>query len=364
MEQRSFNFSAGPATLPLPVPVLEQVQEQLLVYPGAGASIMEISHRSKIFLAVLETAKSNIKALLGLPDHYHVLFIPGGASLQFSMLAMNFLDGGTADYIHTGAWGTKAIGAAEKHGTARIAWTGKEEKFVRIPSDGDLDLDSDARYVHFTSNETIQGVEFQTEPEVGDRSLFCDASSNFLSKPVDIEKYSLLYAGAQKNVGPSGIAVAIVRDDLLERVPENLPPLFDYKIMVKNDSLYNTPPTFAIYVISLVTQWLRGDIGGLEKMAELNGKKAQLLYDIIEKSGGYYRGHAEVDSRSNMNVTFRVGDESAEAAFISEATEVGLDGLKGHRSVGGCRASIYNAMSLEGVEALRDFMLDFQQRKG
>jgi phosphoserine aminotransferase len=362
MTQRNINFSAGPAALPLPV--LEQVQEQLLVYPGAGASIMEISHRSKTFLAVLETAKNNIKTLLQLPDNYHVLFIPGGASLQFTMFAMNFLDGGTADYIHTGSWGTKAIQAAGKHGTARLAWSGKEGNFTRNPTNEELDLDSNAQYVHYTSNETIQGIEFDTEPETGGKPLFCDASSNFLSKPLDIEKYALLYAGAQKNVGPSGVAVAIVRDDLLERIPKDLPAMLDYGVMVKNDSLYNTPPTFAIYVISLVTQWILDDMGGLEKMAEINRNKAGLLYDVIDNSGGYYRGHAEAGSRSNMNVSFRAGDEAAEAEFVAEATKAGLDGLKGHRSVGGCRASIYNAMPVAGVETLRDFMLDSQRRKG
>ncbi len=362
MEQRVINFSAGPAGLPLPV--IEQVKNDLPAYPGAGAAIFEISHRSKTFDAVLQGAKANIKALLQVPGGHHVLFTPGGATMQFSMLAMNFLNGGTADYIHSGSWGSKAIGEAKKHGTARVAWTGKEDNFVRVPENDALDLDPDANYVHFTSNETIQGVEFRAEPEAGGKPLFCDASSNFLSRPIDIAKYGLLYAGAQKNAGPAGVAIVIVRDDLIANLPENLPSLLDYKLMADNDSLYNTPPAFSIYVIGLVTQWIRDEFGSLEKMAEFNRAKAQLLYDAIDNSGGFYTGHAEKNSRSSMNVVFRATSEETEKEFIAQATAAGLDGLEGHRSVGGCRASIYNAMTLEGVEALRDFMLEFQKKKG
>lgn len=362
MEQRVVNFSAGPAALPLSV--LEKARDEFLLCPGAGASVLEISHRSKAFDAIHAGAKENIKKLLNLPDQYKVLFLQGGASLQFSMIAMNFLQGKSADYIHTGSWASKAIGEAKKHGTANIVWNGKEQNFVRVPKDNELKLDPAAEYVHSTSNETIQGIEFAGAPEVGDKPLLCDFSSSFLSRPINVEKYALIYAGAQKNVGPSGLAVVIIREDLLERVPEGLPSLLDYKVMAENDSLYNTPPCFGIYMVGLVTKWLLEEIGGLEKMEARNRAKAKLLYDAIDQSGGYYRGHAEKDSRSLMNVTFRVGDEAAEKEFITEATAAGLDGLKGHRSVGGCRASIYNAMELAGCETLRDFMLEFHKRKG
>jgi len=360
--ERVFNFSAGPATLPLPV--LEQAQAELLCYPGAGASVMEISHRSKAFAGILEEAKSNIKSLLGMSDDYHVLFTPGGATMQFSMLAMNFLKGGSADYVYVGSWASKAMKEAARCGTARVAWSGKADNFVRIPADNELDLDPGAAYVHITSNETIQGIQFPTEPEVNGKPLFCDASSDFLCRPTDISKYALLYAGAQKNIGPSGTAVVILRKDMLDLVPDNLPPLLDYKLMVENDSLYNTPATFTIYIIALVSRWLLKDIGGLEKMHAINKGKAKLLYDTIDSSGGFYRGHAVPESRSIMNVTFRVGDEEQEKRFLAQATEAGLDALKGHRSVGGCRASIYNAMPVEGVEALRDFMVEFQRTNG
>ncbi len=362
MSPRSYNFSAGPATLPLPV--LEQAQQELLEYPGAGASIMEISHRSKIFSAVLEEAKSNIKALLGVSDDFEVLFTPGGATMQFTMLAMNFLNGGAADYLHVGSWAAKAIKDAKRFGTVNIAWDGKGENFTRMPGDSELDLDSNAAYVHITSNETIQGIQFAKEPDVSNIPIICDASSDFLCRPIAIEKYGLLYAGAQKNVGPSGTAVVVLRRDMLERVPEDLPPLLSYKVMADNNSLYNTPASFTIYIIALVTRWLRNDIGGLEAMERITRSKAQLLYDVIDNSDGFYRGHARPESRSIMNVTFRVGNEEQEQAFLKEATAAGLDGLKGHRSVGGCRASIYNAMPTAGVEALRDFMLAFQQKNG
>ena len=362
MTERVFNFSAGPATLPLPV--LQQAQADLLCYPGAGASIMEISHRSKAFAKVLGDAKADIKALLGLGDDYHVLFTPGGATMQFTQLAMNFLNGKTADYIHVGSWSGKAMKDAKLFGTARAAYSGKEENFVRMPEDSELDLDPAAEYVHITSNETIHGTQIITEPDVKGKPMICDASSDFLSRPIAADKYAMIYAGAQKNVGPSGTAVVVLRADMLERVPEGLPALLDYKVMVENDSLYNTPSTFTIYMIGLVVKWLRNDIGGLAKIAEINERKAALLYDAIDASGGFYRGHAQKAYRSKMNVTFRVGNEEQEKLFIEQATKAGLDGLKGHRSVGGCRASIYNAMPTEGCAALRDFMLEFQRTHG
>lgn len=362
MEQRAFNFSAGPAGLPLPV--LEKIQRDLLVYPGAGASVMEISHRSKTFAAIHEQAKSNIKQLLNLPDNYHVLFAQGGATMQFTMIGMNFLQGKSADYIDCGAWAKKAIEEAKKFGTARVCWTGKAENYKRMPKTPDLDLDANAAFVHMTSNETIQGIEFFDEPETGSVPLIADASSDFLSRPIDISKYALLYAGAQKNVGPSGVAVAIIRDDMLERVPAGLPSLLDYRLLQENDSLYNTPPCFAIYVVALTTQWLLDEMGGLAGIEAHNRKKAAILYDAIDQSGGFYVGHAERDSRSLMNVTFVLANKDLEGEFIAQAKAAGLDELKGHRSVGGCRASIYNAMPLAGCEALAQFMRDFQQKHG
>jgi phosphoserine aminotransferase len=359
---RVFNFSAGPATLPLPV--IEQAKADLPVFPGAGASIMEISHRSKTFLKILEETQADLKSLLGVSDDYHVLFTPGGATQQFTMLAMNFLAGKKADYLLVGSWASKAMKDAARFGTARAAWTGKADNFVRMPADAELDLDPEAEYVHMTSNETIQGIQFAAEPDVKGKPLFCDASSDFLCRPFDPRKYALMYAGAQKNVGPSGTAVVLLRADMLERVPANLPPLLDYRVLVENDSMYNTPSTFTIYIIGLVMKWLRDEIGGLEKMGELNRMKAAMVYDAIDKSGGFYRGHAEKAHRSLMNVTFRVGTEEQEAMFIDQAKKAGLDGLKGHRSVGGVRASIYNAMPVEGVKALCDFMAEFQRVNG
>lgn len=359
---RVFNFSAGPSMLP--EPVLLKAQEELLVYPGAGASIMEISHRSKIFDEILENAKNSLKKLLNMPDSYKIIFTPGGATMQFSMLAMNFLKGGSADYINTGSWASKAMSEAKKHGEVREAWSGKAENYVRTPKSSELNISSDSKYVHFTSNETIQGIEYFSEPEVGDKLLFCDASSDFLSRPIDITKYALIYAGAQKNVGPSGIAVVVIREDLLTLVPEKLPSLLDYRLMVENNSLYNTPSTWSIYIIGLVLKWLLENVGGLEKMEGVNKKKAETLYKVIDDSNGFYRGHAQKESRSRMNITFRLPDENLEKEFISKAKESGLHELKGHRSVGGCRASIYNAMPYEGCVALAQFMEEFAKSHG
>lgn len=362
LEGRVFNFSAGPSMLP--EPVLVQAQQELLVYPGAGASVMEISHRSKSFDEILEKAKYYLKKLLNMPDNYKIIFTPGGATMQFSMLAMNFLNGGTADYINTGSWASKAMSEGKKHGNVREAWSGKSENYVRMPSSNEISISDEAKYVHFTSNETIQGIEFFAEPYVGDKPLFCDASSDFLSRPIDITKYALIYAGAQKNVGPSGIAVVIIREDLLSLVPEKLPSLLDYKLMVENNSLYNTPSTWSIYIVGLVLKWLYEDIGGLAKIEEINKKKAELLYQVIDESNGFYKGHAQKESRSRMNITFRLPDEVLEKEFISKASVEGLKELKGHRSVGGCRASIYNAMPYEGCEALAQFMKNFAQTHG
>jgi phosphoserine aminotransferase len=364
MAERVHNFSAGPAALPLPA--LEEAQKNLLVYPGAGASVMEISHRSKQFAEVLAGAKDNIQKLLNLPENYKVLFVQGGASMQFSMVPMNFLhgEGKSADYILTGSWGSKALKEAKKLGDTSVAWNGKDEGFNRLPQQDELKLNPKAVYCHFTSNETIEGVEFFVEPETGGVPLVCDASSDILSRPLPIEKYGLIYAGAQKNIGPAGVALVIIRDDLLEQVPDSLPSMLDYKVTAENDSLYNTPPCFSIYMVKLVTQWLLDDVGGLEAVAALNKKKARLLYTMIDSSGDFYRGHAQKEARSVMNVTWRLPSEELEQQFVKEATQAGMHGLKGHRSVGGIRASIYNAMPIEGVEALVDFMTEFRAKNG
>ena len=361
MPERIFNFSAGPAVLPLPV--LEEAQRDLVTLPGVGMSILEISHRSKHFDEIYTRAESGLRELLGLPDNYHVLFLQGGASLQFSMIPLNLLpEGGSADYIVTGSWGKKAVKEAKREGAVNVAATTEDGNFTRVPGRDELKLDPHAAYVHITTNETIQGVEWKQEPEVGDVPLIADASSDILSQPIPVEKYALLYAGAQKNMGPSGVTLVIIRDDLLGRIPDGLHTMLDYRTHVENKSLYNTPNTFGIYIISLVCKWLK-DLGGLAGMQRLNEEKAKILYDAIDATD-FYRGHADTDSRSLMNVTFRLPSEELEKQFVKEATAAGLDGLKGHRSVGGLRASIYNAFPREGVEALVSFMKDFERKNG
>jgi phosphoserine aminotransferase len=361
MTERIFNFSAGPAVLP--VPVLEKAQSELVGLPGVGMSIMEISHRSKTFDEIHARAENGIRELMGLPENYRVLFLQGGASLQFSMIPMNLLpQGGSADYILTGSWGKKAIKEAKRVGAVNIAATTADGGFTRVPAQDELQLDANAAYVHFTSNETIEGVEFKEEPQVGDVPLVCDASSDIMSRPVAAEKYALIYAGAQKNMGPSGVTLVIIRDDLLERIPDGLHTMLDYRTHVENNSLYNTPNTFGIYIIALVCEWLK-EKGGLDGMARENEAKAKLLYDAIDATE-FYRGHADRDARSLMNVTFRLPSEELEKKFASEATAAKLDGLKGHRSVGGIRASIYNAFPREGVEALVSFMQEFERKNG
>ena len=363
MTERIFNFSAGPAVLP--EPVLKQAQRDLFALPGVGMSVLEISHRSATFEQIIKEAEDDLRKLLNIPDHYNVLFLQGGASLQFSMVPMNLLPKGkSADYILTGSWGQGAIKEARKVGTAREASSTADTNFNRLPKSDEIKLDPNAAYLHFTSNETIFGIEFDTEPQVDDVPLVCDMSSNFISKPIDVSNYGLIYAGAQKNAGPAGVTIIIIRDDLLERVPDGLPSMLDYKNLAKNGSMYNTPPCFAIYTCGLVFKWLLNDIGGLEKIHAMNKEKAKILYDAIDSSDGYYRGHAEKDCRSLMNVTLRLPNEDLEKKFIKEATAAGLDGLKGHRSVGGLRASIYNAFPKEGVVKLVEFMREFEQKNG
>ncbi|MGB9177799.1 MAG: 3-phosphoserine/phosphohydroxythreonine transaminase [Pyrinomonadaceae bacterium] len=361
MTERIFNFSAGPAVLPLPV--LEEVQRDLISLPGVGMSILEISHRSKTFDEIIGSAIGGLRELMGLPENYHVLFLQGGASLQFSMIPMNLLpEGASADYIVTGSWGKKAVKEAKKEGAVNVAANMADGGFTRVPSQDEIKLDANAAYVHFTTNETIEGVEFKSEPEVGSLPLIADASSDILSRPVAAEKYAMIYAGAQKNMGPSGVTLVIIRDDLLKRIPDGLHTMLDYRTHVENNSLYNTPNTFGIYIISLVCKWLK-EKGGLEGMHKENEAKAGILYDAIDATD-FYRGHAEREARSLMNVTFRLPSEELEKKFASEATAQGLDGLKGHRSVGGIRASIYNAFPREGVEALVSFMKEFEKRNG
>jgi phosphoserine aminotransferase len=361
MTERIFNFSAGPAVLPMPV--LEEAQRELVSLPGVGMSVMEISHRSKAFDEIIGRAESGLRELLGVPENYHVLFLQGGASLQFSMIPMNLLPkDGSADYIVTGSWGKKAVKEAKREGAVNVAATMADGGFTRTPSQEEIKLDPKAAYVHLTTNETIEGVVWKGEPEVGDVPLIADASSDILSHRLPIEKYALIYAGAQKNMGPSGVTLVIIRDDLLARIPDNLHTMLDYRTHVENKSLYNTPNTWGIYIIELVCKWLKGK-GGLEGMERENEEKAGLLYDAIDATA-FYRGHADADSRSIMNVTFRLPNEELEKKFANEATAAGLDGLKGHRSVGGIRASIYNAFPREGVEALVSFMKEFEKKNG
>lgn len=359
MEKRVYNFSPGPAVLPLPT--LEQAQRDLLALPGTGISILEISHRSKAFEQIIQQTEANLRTLLGIPSNYQVLFLQGGALLQFGMIPMNLLRGAgrSADYILTGTWSDKAMSEAKTQGGVRAAWNGKPTNWQRVPTQEELSLSSTAAYVYMASNETIQGVQFQTDPQTGDVPLVCDSSSDFLCRPVQVDRYGILFACAQKNAGPAGVTVVIIRDDLVKQSPTDLPSMLSYKVLAEGKSLLNTPPTFAIYMVKLVTDWLLNDIGGLDKMLELNRKKSALLYDAIDRSGGFYEGHADPSCRSLMNVTFRLPDATLESQFLKEAQQRGLVELKGHRSVGGCRASIYNAMPLEGVELLRQFMLEF-----
>jgi phosphoserine aminotransferase len=361
MEKRIYNFSAGPAILP--EEVLKEAQDNLFMLPGVGMSVLEISHRSKVFDKIIGETKEDLKSLMEINDDYELLFLQGGASLQFSMVPLNLMSTGTADYIVTGSWSKKAVKEAKRVGSVNIAATTESETFKRIPKQDELKLNKDASYVHFTSNNTIYGTQWREEPEVGDVPLICDASSDILHKKNDVTKYGVIYAGAQKNIGPSGVTFVIIRKDLLERCSDNLHTMLNYKIHVENNSLYNTPPVFGIYIINLVAKYLK-KIGGLDEMYKRNKEKAEVLYNFIDESGGYYKGHAEKESRSLMNITFNLPSEELEKKLIGEATAAGFDGLKGHRSVGGLRASIYNAFPKKGVEDLVQFMKDFRNNNG
>jgi phosphoserine aminotransferase len=357
-----YNFNAGPAMLP--PPVLERAQAELRDYQGTGMSIMEMSHRGKEYEAVNAEAEATFKRLLGVGDDYRVLFLQGGASTQFAMLPLNFLPpGGTADYLLTGAWAEKAADEAAALGQVHVAASTKGESYRRVPRPDEMDLSSDPVYVHLTSNETIQGIQWQSFPDVGDRPLVADMSSDILSRPFDASRFALVYAGAQKNLGPSGVTAVLLREAWLAEANAKLPTMLRYATHVKNNSLYNTPPTFGVYVLNLVLQWIE-EQGGLEAMGERNRRKARIVYAAIDRSGGYYRGHAEPESRSQMNITFRLPSEALEKRFIVEAQTNGMIGLAGHRSVGGVRASLYNAVPLEACRALAAFMDDFARRNG
>ncbi len=358
---RIFNFSAGPAVLPLEV--LQEAQRDLVSLPGVGMSVLEISHRSKPFDEIIQGCEADMRTLARIPADYKVLFLQGGASLQFSMVPMNLLPaGGSADYIVTGTWSQKAVKEAKRVGAVKIAASTEAEQFARVPKQEELTLDPAAAYVHMTSNNTIYGTEFHWLPDTGNVPLVSDMSSDIFSRPVDVGRHALIYAGAQKNLAPAGVTLAIIREDLLKRSPSTLHTMLSYAVHAENQSLYNTPPVFPIYVMRLVMTWLLKN-GGLEAAEAANKKKADTLYTEIDRTG-FYRGHAAKDSRSRMNVTFRLPSEDLEKTFAKEATAAGLDGLKGHRSVGGMRASIYNAFPEAGVQALVDFMREFERKKG
>lgn len=363
--QRAFNFSAGPAVLP--VSVLEEVRDEFLCLPGARSSLIEMSHRDKTFVDILHDAENSLRSLLNISDDYAVLFLQGGAALQFSMIPANLLrdSGKQAAYIQTGSWGKKAIAEAKKEGPVDVVYDAADSNFNHVPSPGDYSVADDAAYLYYCNNETIQGVQFQTEPECPSTvPLICDASSDFLHRPLDINKYGLVYACAQKNAGPAGVTVVVIRRDLLERGSDSLPGYLQYNNHAKADSEWNTPPTFAIWVLGKVARWLQNDIGGLDAMEKINREKASILYDAIDQSGGFYNGHAKQDCRSLMNATFTLPNDDLQAAFLAEAAEQDLVNLKGHRSVGGIRASIYNAMPREGVQKLADFMTQFAAKNG
>ncbi len=360
MEKRIYNFAAGPAILP--EEVLLEAQRDLFSYKGSGMSVMEMSHRGKIFDQIIKEAEADLRKLLDINDNYAVLFLQGGATLQFSMVPLNLMPPqNKADYIITGSKKKKAMKEAKRVGKVNIAASTESENFSRIPKQSELKLNPDASYVHFTSNNTIYGTQWKNEPEVGNVPLVCDASSDILHKKININKYGLIYAGAQKNIGPAGVTLIIIRKDLLERSSDELHTYLNYKVHVENNSLYNTPSTFGIYIAGLVFKWLL-NIGGLDEIYRRNVEKAKILYDAIDASDGFYKGTVVPEDRSLMNVTFRLPNEDLEKKFVEEAKKRDMDGLKGHRSVGGIRASIYNAFPKKGVETLVTFMEEFRKQ--
>jgi phosphoserine aminotransferase len=356
--KRAYNFNAGPSALPLEV--LQTAQAELVDFKSTGMSVMELSHRSATFEEVHNNAIAKLRQLFEIPENYEVLFLQGGASLQFTMIPMNFLqEGKKASYIQTGAWSEKAFKEAKFFGTPVEAASTKENNYKNIPAISELKIDEDAAYVHLTSNNTIFGTQWKEFPETGDIPLIADMSSDILSRKVDISKFGLIYAGAQKNLGPSGVTVVIIRKDLLEKANKDIPTVLKYDTHVANNSLYNTPPTFGIYMLGEVLKWVEQQ-GGLEAIEKRNEEKAALIYDVIDNSNGFYVGHATEDSRSLMNITFTLADKDLEKQFLAEAKDAGFVGLNGHRSVGGCRASAYNAVPVETCQALAEFMIEFQ----
>ncbi|SOC55360.1 phosphoserine aminotransferase apoenzyme [Chromohalobacter canadensis] len=359
---RKFNFCAGPAALP--DPVLERARDELLDYQGHGLSVMEMSHRSDAFAEIAARAERDLRALLAVPDNYRVLFMQGGASSQFAMVPYNLLGtGGTPNYLYTGIWGKKAIAEARHLAGAHVAASSEANGLTAVPRPEDIVLSSDAAYLHYTANETIGGLAFDYTPDVGDVPLVCDMSSSILSGPLDVSRFGVIYAGAQKNIGPAGLTLVIVRDDLLERALPNTPTMFNYRVMAENGSMFNTPPTYAWYLAGLVFDWLRHDMGGLEAMDRLNARKSEKLYAAIDASD-FYSSPIAMPNRSRMNVPFVLADETLNGAFLNDAEAAGLLNLKGHRSVGGMRASLYNAVPEAAVDALVDFMREFERRHG
>ena len=359
---RIFNFSAGPAALPQAV--LEQAREELLDWHGAGMSVMEMSHRGKEFMSIAAQAQSDLREIMAIPDNYKVLFLQGGASTQFAMLPLNLMRRNPkADYVCTGHWSKKAIAEARRYGEINVAANTEAEKFTTIPQQDTWNLDSSAAYVHYTPNETIAGVEFSWIPETGEVPLVADLSSTILSRPLDVSRYAVIYAGAQKNIGPAGLTIVIIREDLLGLADDTVPAMLNYQVHAENESMYNTPPTYAWYMAGLVFQWIKQQ-GGLTAMAVHNERKATALYETIDNSGGFYHNPVDRSCRSWMNVPFILANPELDAGFLKGAANAGLVQLKGHRSVGGMRASIYNAMPEQGVQALIDYMQQFQQTKG
>ena len=358
---RCFNFSAGPAALP--EEVLEQARDEILDWHGSGMSVMEMSHRGKEFMSIAGEAEADLRGLLAIPGNYKVLFLQGGASAQFSMVPINLLRGrSTADYVNTGAWSKKAIAEAKRFCDVNVVVSSEDSNFSIAPPQSEWNVSNNAAYLHYTPNETIGGVEFHWVPKLGDVPLVADMSSTILSRPIDVSKYGVIYAGAQKNIGPAGLTLVIVRDDLIGHAMDGMPITFDYKTPADNDSMYNTPPTYSWYLAGLVFKWLKQK-GGLSSMAEINKRKADKLYAAIDGSD-FYANPVSPESRSWMNVPFTLADAALDSTFLTEAAEAGLKTLKGHRSVGGMRASIYNAMPEAGVDALVSFMADFEKRNG
>jgi len=361
LSANQLNFSGGPGALP--ESVLQQLHTAMLCVPEVGLSILGISHRSEWFAQVVHELEDNIRHLMGLPQTTRVLMMQGGATQQFSMLPMNLLrHGQSADYIHSGYWSGKAIHEAEKSGKLQLAWSGKADQFGRLPSDAELQLSKDAAYFHYISNETVEGLQFHRVPGRDDVPRICDMSSDLLSAPGDFNRYAMIYAHAQKNIGPAGVTVVILRDDFMNSLPDDLPGFINYHAQADAHSIYNTPPVFAIYSVLLVTRWLRNEMGGLHQVAKRNQAKADCLYQVLDDHADFYRGRAAVTDRSKMNVVFNLPDAEIEQAFLQQAQLAGFSGLNGHRSIGGIRASIYNGLELAAAEQLADFMQTFRQR--